>query len=136
MILNRYEMAPQIVKLREKGTSVICDRFNESAVVFGHVNGLPKEYLHELGAYLPQPDIQILLDIPLEEVFRRRPEGRDRHETDPGLLSKVITAYREEWKEQQVQYGATAWPIVNGVGSIEEVQARICEAVANVRKAS
>jgi dTMP kinase len=134
MTMNRYEMAPAIKAEREAGRSVVCDRYFMSGVVYAEVDGVDSKYVHEnLSGFLPKPDIHILLDIPVTEMSKRRPEARDRYEADTqGMISRAET-YRKWWKFFQLNAGESTNPIIDGVGTIEEVHKRICDAVALVR---
>lgn len=133
--VNRIEAIPRIVEAMERG-SVVFDRYTASQEVYGVLDGLDREWLRRISNPLPEPDVWILLDIPVEEGFRRRPERRDRYEVDRNFMEKVRQGYlrlfgehkggrwlspRDRWQE---------WYVIDAVGSIQEVHARIVEAVS------
>lgn len=70
-----------IVPALKKGAVVICDRFSDSTAVYqGDGRGLPQEVIRQVNEAACagcRPDLTIVLDLPVEESFRRtgkRPE--------------------------------------------------------------
>lgn len=130
MAANRYEAAHEIIDAAYRG-DVVFDRYELSGIVYGTVEGLDPNWLWRLHAQLPQPDIQILLDAPVEESFKRRAERRDRNERDPAKLEKIRTEYLDVFGVPDgldingVRVGwATkrpGWYVVNALGTVEEV---------------
>ncbi len=92
-VANRYEYREQIVRDREAGAIIICDRFLASSVAYGEAQGLTPAWLLEIQRYLPQPDLTILLDIPPEVSARRKVDDRDTYERDLALLGRVRESY-------------------------------------------
>jgi dTMP kinase len=137
-LANRLERAGALRMSAAKG-HVVADRYTASAMVYGGADGLSGEYLEEAQAYLPQPDIQILLDIGHDESVIRRPARRDRYEHQSGLMEKVGRMYRELWLQKASQVEAlakvepnvrtTKWVIVDGGKEIEEVHQDILRVV-------
>jgi thymidylate kinase len=130
---NRLEIMPEIAAAKAKGP-VVFDRYWQSAVVYGTLDGLSPVLAYNIQAgALPQADVNILIDIPVEEGFRRRPERRDRYETDREFLEKVRVGYLRLWGERSDRdvYGASAerWRVVDGLGTVEEVAARVDDAL-------
>jgi dTMP kinase len=119
--LNRYE---QVEELQEalKTQAVVLDRFYASSMVYGLVNGLSDRFLRAISSQLPKPDLYILVDIPVGESFNRRPERRDRYEKQKGMLDAVRSCYRDLFIKE-------GWKIVDGVGTVAEVHARIMDCV-------
>ncbi len=72
-----------------RGAVVVCDRYADSTVAYqGYGSGLPVDRLREIGAFATrgiQPDLTILLDLPVEAGMARRfagaPEGVTRFES-------------------------------------------------------
>lgn len=134
MTMNRYEMAPKIQAELALGKNVVCDRYFMSGVVYAEVDGVDSQYVYnDLSGFLPKPDVHIFLDIPVGEMLKRRPQSRDRYEADIVGMEKRAATYRVWWKQFQSLMGFKSNPIIDGVGTIEEVHQRICEAVAQVR---
>jgi len=111
---NRLEFASQIQLCREQGLNIVADRYTVSAEVYGASDGLDPEYLERLSLGLPQPDLTFLLDIPVKESFRRRPDrGGDRYEEDREKLEDVRQRYLDlfSWRRQD---DPKKWVIING----------------------
>lgn len=119
---NRLEIMGEIKLAIAKGP-VIFDRYWQSAVVYGGLDGLDLDWLLRVQRdAMPPADVNILIDVPVEEGFKRRPERRDRYESDRAFLEKVRIGYLKLWEEQN-------FIVVDGLGTIAEVQARILAAV-------
>jgi thymidylate kinase len=91
-----------------------------------------------------QPDLYVLIDIPVEESFKRRPERRDRNESHRGYLERVRVAYlrlfterheanmaraRGDGKTRNTYVPGPAWRVVDGIGTKEQDAERIWTAV-------
>ncbi|ABK78151.1 thymidylate kinase [Cenarchaeum symbiosum A] len=74
---NRWEKAGEIRAASSGGSVAILDRYRQSNMVYGVLNGLSRRWLAGLDAGLPRADVVILLDIKQKEAFRRKPSGRD-----------------------------------------------------------
>ncbi|MBI4266380.1 MAG: dTMP kinase [Acidobacteria bacterium] len=92
-IANRYEWKPEIVRARDEGTIVVCDRYLASSVAYGEAHGLDPEWLVDAQKHLPQPDLTVLLDIPPETSARRKTADRDAYERDLRMLARVRDSY-------------------------------------------
>ena len=125
--VNRIELLPAIREARGKG-AVIFDRYWASAVIYGGLDGLDTEWLLTTqAAPMPKPDIWILLDIPVEESFKRRPERRDRYETDRPYLERIRAAYRYFFEKKQSLEKWPEWHIVDAMGTVAEVHQKIVD---------
>jgi dTMP kinase len=92
-VANRYEWKGQILRAKDAGTILVCDRYLASSVAYGEAQGLDRGWLLEIQKYLPRPDLTILLDIPPEESARRKTADRDKYERDLPLLARVRDSY-------------------------------------------
>jgi dTMP kinase len=92
-VANRYEFKGEILRAKESGTIVICDRYLASSIAYGEAQGLEAEWLTEIQKYLPQPDITFLLDIAPEVSARRKTADRDKYERDLSMLGRVRDSY-------------------------------------------
>jgi dTMP kinase len=146
--VNRLEMLPVVRAAADAGRHLVFDRYTTSGIVYGMLDGVDPTWVELISASLPQPDLWLLLDVPVEEGFRRRPERRDRYEVDRAYLEKVRVGYLRlfEGMEQKRRalYGARAddlnyvganipWRVVDGLGTVEEVRDRIWAAVELAR---
>jgi dTMP kinase len=100
-VANRYEWKGDIVRAKQAGTVVVCDRYLASSIAYGEAQGLDAAWLTDIQKYLPQPDITFLLDIEPDVSARRKTVDRDRYERDLSMLSRV----RESYLRQASQAG-------------------------------
>lgn len=133
MITNRLEMLPSIYEHVTEGP-LIFDRYCMSAIAYGAVDGLDEQWLFDLHAILPQPDYYVLLDLPAEESFRRRPTRQDVYEADRGRITAVAAKYREIWdrmskRSAEDEYEGTEWIVVNADQPADAVSNQIYHAV-------
>jgi len=92
-VANRYEFKGEILRAKESGTIVVCDRYLASSVAYGEAQGLDAEWLTDIQKYLPHPDITFLLDIAPEVSARRKTSDRDKYERDLSMLGRVRDSY-------------------------------------------
>jgi dTMP kinase len=119
--LNRWENQEQIIKLRQNSDFVIADRYSPSNLAYGVSRGLSMEWLQGLDRGLPTASLVIVLDVPVHSSFTRKSIGRDTHERDKQLLTKVRRTYGALAKKFD-------WSVVDATLSVEEVH----EAVWNI----
>ena len=113
--LNRWENQEQIVKLTQNSDFVIADRYYPSNLAYGVSRGLSLEWLQGLDRGLPTASLVIVLDVPVHSSFTRKSRGRDAHERDKQLLTKVRRTYGALAKKFD-------WRIVDATRPVEEVQ--------------
>lgn len=133
-LADKCEWAGVINRRLAKGDVVILDRYWASGYVYGAYDGLDKEWLEAIHSTLPQPDYYFYIDISLEESIRRRPDRRDQYEKDMDCLMYVRKAYRElfEYKAGLTQkQPGKQWYIIDGMGTEDEVHARIWDIIGN-----
>jgi len=92
-VANRYEYKQEILRQRDAGTVLVCDRYLASSVAYGEALGLDAQWLIDIQRYLPQPDLTVLLDIPPDVSARRKTADRDKFERDLALLARVRDSY-------------------------------------------
>ncbi|MDE1764345.1 MAG: thymidylate kinase, partial [Thaumarchaeota archaeon] len=85
---------------------VIMNRYYQSNLVYGTVNGLDMKWLQNLDSGLPKEDLVILLDVNPDDSFSRKKERRDKFEENIEFAQKITKTYRKLAKE----FG---WNIVN-----------------------
>ena len=96
MTINRFEMLETIKKGLEDGP-VILDRYFASGLVYGLYDGLEPYWLAEIHKTLPAPDLYVLLNVTVDNSFRRRPNRDDVYEADKKRLAFVRAAYIDFW---------------------------------------
>ena len=121
-VANRYEFKGEILRAKESGTIVVCDRYLASSVAYGEAQGLDAAWLTDIQKYLPQPDITFLLDIPPEVSARRKIIDRDKYERDLSLLSRVRSSYLRQSDD-------AGWLRVDAARAAEAIAADVYQAV-------
>jgi dTMP kinase len=94
-----------------------------SSIAYGEAQGLDPDWLTDAQAFLPQPDLTIVLDIAPETAVERKSLNRDKYERDLALLSRV----RESYRRQAAQPG---WLVLNGRRAKNDVSADVATAAA------
>ena len=111
---NRWEKADEIKKAQQKNSVIIMNRYRESNLVYGLVNGLKLNWLKNLDTGLPKSDLVIVLDVPQTESFKRKRLDRDRFEKNRAFSQKISKTYRKVSKQKK-------WKIVDATKSKHEV---------------
>jgi dTMP kinase len=105
---------------------LILDRYYLSGLVYGQADGLDRDWLEKIHATLPRPDAFFLLDIPVEESVRRRPERRDYYEKNLPKLKKVRELYKSE-------ISAVGGYVVDATRTVEEITTEIVDQVIGLK---
>lgn len=121
-VANRYEYRRTLEQWLAEGGVVVCDRYVASSVAYGEAQGLDPQWLEALQAYLPAPDLTLLLDIAPAVSLARKQRHRDRYEQDLQLLGRVRDSYRR-------QAAAGAWQVIDGAQDKDSVSAAIVTAL-------
>ena len=79
-------------------------------------------HLHLLHAFLPQPDLFLLLKIDPALSVARRPERRDRYEKQAGLMEDVAMRYDRLWAQAKDD---PRWQVIDAAESVEVVEESI-----------
>lgn len=123
-VANRYEWKAEILRAKEAGTMVVCDRYLASSVAYGEAHGLDGAWLTDIQKYLPQPDITFLLDIAPDLSARRKTVDRDKFERDLSLLSRVRESYLR-------QAGGLGWVRLDAAREPPAIAAEVYRAVSS-----
>lgn len=91
---NRWEKVDQIRKSHEKNSVLIMNRYYQSNLVYGVVNGLDLKWLEGLDQGLPKADLVIVLDVSQNESFKRKKVNRDKFEKDTKFLKNISKTYK------------------------------------------
>ncbi len=91
---NRWEKAEEIRNALQENNIVIMNRYYQSNLVYGTVNGLDMQWLQNLDKGLPKEDLVILLDVNPTDSFSRKRERRDKFEEDIEFAKKITQTYR------------------------------------------
>lgn len=127
-------VARRIEPALSSGAWVICDRFLDSSRAYqGLAGGLGDERvrgLHNVGSAGLLPDLTIVIDAPASDVAQRL-SARDGDASDAiggraeDYHRSVNAAFLEFAKEEPERFR-----VIDGLGPIEEVHARVLEAVS------
>ena len=114
LAVNRWEKLDEIKKAQQKNSVIIMNRYRESNLVYGLVNGLKIDWLENLDAGLPKSDLVIVLDVSQNESFTRKRANRDRFEKNRDFSQRISKTYRKMAKQKK-------WKIVNATKSKREI---------------
>ncbi len=103
---NRWEKSEEIRNALAENNIVIMNRYYQSNLVYGTVNGLDMDWLQNLDRGLPKEDLVILLDVNPIDSFYRKKERRDKFEEDIEFAKKITRTYRK-------LAGEFGWHVVN-----------------------
>ncbi len=103
---NRWEKTKEIKDALSENNLVIMNRYYQSNLVYGSINGLSMKWLQNLDEGLPKEDLVILLDVNPGDSFSRKTHRRDKFEENIEFAQKITKMYRKLAKE----FG---WHIVN-----------------------
>ncbi len=101
---NRYEIRDVINFHLNDGYVVIMNRYYQSNIVYGSVNGLEIRWLYTLDENMPRSDLTIILDVPVQITEKRGTlMAKNRFEHDRELKERVREAFltlaeKEKWK--------------------------------------
>ena len=117
----------------DAGTDVVCDRFSGSTVAYqGYGRGLDPDDLARMSSWASvgiEPDVVVLLRVAADVTESRRAArgSGDRIEGEGGdFVSRVAGGF-----ESQARADPRRWRVVDGTGTVDEVAARVWEAVAD-----
>jgi dTMP kinase len=118
------------------GHAVVTDRYLLANVVYqGHAGGLDPQLLYEIGRLSTgglEPDLTVVLDLPVELAEARRHGPADRLESrGAGYQARVREGFLAEarWHPGRIQ-------VVDANAPIPIVHERICQEVSRVMAAS
>ena len=120
-IANRWERERDMAAGLERGRVVIADRYVPSGLAYGLANGLSLDWMLGLEVGLPATDLVVVIDISVEESYRREAR-KDIYEKDKIFLGKVRRSYLELAKKLD-------WVIIDGEKSANDVSQQIWEKV-------
>ena len=115
--------------LREAVTNrrhVVLARYWPSAWVYGQLDGLPRDWLERVQAWLPAPQVCLLLDLPPDQALARRAtrdggeRAPERYEGRLATVTRLRALYRQLWAAH------APWPTVDASLPFDDVVA-LCE---------
>jgi dTMP kinase len=126
----RADLTARVIRpAMEAGRDIVSDRFADSSVAYqGAARGLGAPEVISLTDAATEglwPDVTVLLRIDPETGLGRA-EGNDRFESEGLELQRAVA----EAYEEIAKIAADRVVVVDGDGSVEEVHARVMEAVS------
>ena len=123
LAFNRREKLSEILSAEKKYSVLVMNRYYQSNLVYGLVNGLKLGWLESLDADLPKADLVIILDTTQKDSFNRKKLRRDQFEKNKKFYHKVLTTYRTLAKKKK-------WKLVDASQSKEQVHKDIMKIFA------
>jgi dTMP kinase len=127
---SRAQLTADIIRpALSAGRDVVADRYLLSNVVYqGHAGGLPAEQLWAIGRLSTdgvEPDLTIVLDLPVEAARKRRTGSADRVESrDAEYHTRVRAGFLDEARQHPERI-----TIVDASKPVDEVHEQICRKV-------
>lgn len=135
----RAQLLAEVIRpALERGDTVVCDRYATSTMAYqGYGSGLDIDALRSLQAWATgglEPNLVVLLDIPVEVGLARRQAGRSDEMTrfedgarhDLAFHERVRAGYRE-----MAAADPGRWIVVDGSGSVDEVAEEVARRVGS-----
>lgn len=120
---NRWEKKAELEDTLSKIDAVIVDRYSGSNMAYGVSMGLDLGWLGSLESGLPEPDVTLVLDAPLEKILPRRGSRKDSYESNRQLQAKARGAYLDLARK----FG---WSVIDADRDIADVSVSIASAVS------
>jgi dTMP kinase len=120
---NRWERKAELEDMLDKTDAVIVDRYTSSNLAYGISNGLPLEWLVNLEAGLPEPDLVLLFDAPATALATRRSFNKDTYEKNLDLQERT----RKEYLKLAERFG---WNVIDATRGREETSHAVASVVS------
>jgi dTMP kinase len=130
---SRAELVNRVIRpALESGRVVVSDRFIAANVVYqGYAGGLPPAELWEVGRFSTGgliPDLNVILDLPVEQAAARRGRTADRMESRGGdYLHRVREGFLAEARARPDRF-----LVIDASPDVAAVQARLREIVRDL----
>jgi dTMP kinase len=130
MFASRAQHLDEVIRpALQRGDTVLCDRFTDATWAYqGGGRGLPLEDIGALERLVHgdlQPDLTLLLDLPVEQGLRRaltRGEADRFEEESRAFFERVRQAYL-----QRAQSAPDRFAVIDASGTVDEVWAQVDE---------
>lgn len=129
---DKYAMASKIMVVLRKGNVVVCDRWWQSAFVYGLDDKLDLQWLKDVHSCLPQADLNLLLDLTPDDVVnqaRTADVPLDRYERDLSKQRRLRDSYLQLWDNQGKIQGRDTWKVLSANDEPEQVHEHIVACV-------
>jgi dTMP kinase len=130
---SRAQLTAEIIRpALEAGRAVVSDRYLLANVVYqGHAGGLNPDALWAIGRLATgglEPDLTLVLDLPIDRAVERRTGPADRMESrDAAYQTRVRQGFLTEARRRPEHIR-----VIDAAGPVETVWGRIAQEVAGV----
>lgn len=130
MAADRAQHVAEVIRpALDRGQDVVTDRFSGSTLAYqGYARGLSVEELARLSLWATgglEPDVVVLLDVPPGVAGPRMKPRPDRMEAaGDDFHRRVAEGYRALAAADSLR-----WRVVDGTGTVDEVEARVADAL-------
>jgi len=130
---SRAQLVAEVIKpALDRGKVVICDRFSDSTVAYqGYGRGFGVQAVGHLNDFATgglKPDVTFLLDIPVEEGFRRIEERNAANKTVKDRLESEAIEFHEKLRHgflEMARNEPDRFLVIDARGTIDETAALI-----------
>ena len=120
---NRYEIRDVINFHLNDGYVVIMNRYYQSSIVYGYVNGLETGWLSTLDENMPRSDLTLILDVPVQITEKRGTlMKKNRFVYDKEFIERVREAFLTLAEKEK-------WEVIDGAQSREDIHKDIIKIV-------
>jgi dTMP kinase len=124
---SRAQLVAQVIRpALERGECVLCDRYVSSTVAYQGAGGAATADVLDVGRVAVGglwPDLTVILDLPAQTGLSRvgKAKAKDRVESkDFAYHSRVREIFLQQAKEDP-----SRWAVVDAMGTLQDVQARL-----------
>ncbi|KAL5513022.1 CDC8 [Sanghuangporus vaninii] len=135
---NRWELATSIERTLSEGTTIICDRYAFSGVVYSVSKGLPFSWCKSPDIGLPAPDLALFLDVSPEKARERGGYGEERYEKEEmqkrvrELFRKFVVREEDAGHRGDAGEDDVTWVQIDAGRSLEDVKESIWHEVQRI----
>jgi dTMP kinase len=122
---NRWEKKAELEGILSKTDVTIVNRYTGSNLAYSVSIGLGLQWLLNLEAGLPKPDLVLVLDAPPASLVPRRGDNMDTYERNLRLQEKVRSTYLDLAKKFR-------WKVVDANREVGETSRAVQSAVSKV----
>jgi dTMP kinase len=127
---NRYEIRDVINFHLDDGYVVIMNRYYQSNIVYGSVNGLEIRWLYTLDKNMPRSDLTIILDAPVQITEKRGTRmAKNRFEHDREFKERVREAFLTLAEKEK-------WNVIDAARSKEDIHSDIIRIIESYLEVS
>jgi len=117
IILQKEVILPSL----EAGKIIISDRSLFASLAYQVARGLPEEFILAINRSIRFPDVVVLLDIPVEEAYRRlKARGETTRFEDPDFMVKVRERYLQLARDYE-----EVFIVIDGRKPVQEVHREV-----------